>query len=136
MTTSGFAPHHLYMTPALDRAMEISRSINSFGLWTMGVESPKDDDRWRLSDLSIREMLDAVDLVEQWNDRPGGNSATLVPAERLTAAVYVLLHYPLRPQDDDQDMIVGFDDARYGTTFKHALIVVRQEMSATEEDAA
>lgn len=138
--TCGFLPLHLYEGPELDRAMRICADINAFALATMEIGSP---DPKGVADLSLRDMLDALDTVERWNARPKmecvGYSMCMVPAERLIAAVYTLVNFPLRPQDDGQDLIVRFDSKHWGTDYVNALVVIRQERKDDDdemEDAA
>lgn len=134
--TCGFLPLHLYEGPELDRAQDICAAINAFAMAAMGIgnASPK-----AVQDLSLRDMLDALDTVERWNDRPKmegvGYSMCMVPAERLIAAVYTLVNFPLRPQDGNQDLIVRFDNQRWGTDYVNALVVVRQERKDVDEES-
>lgn len=137
--TCGFLPLHLYEGPELERAQDICAAINAFAMAAMGLgnANPK-----AVADLSLRDMLDALDTVERWNDRPKmegvGYSMCMVPAERLIAAVYTLVNFPLRPQDDGQDLIVRFDNRHWGTDYVNALVVVRHERKEDDEmeDAA
>lgn len=134
--TCGFLPLHLYEGPELDRAMRVCADINAFALAAMGIgnATPK-----AVEGLSLRDMLDALDTVERWNARPKmegvGYSMCMVPAERLIAAVYTLVNFPLRPQDGDQDLIVRFDSKHWGTDYVNALVVIRQERKDEDEES-
>lgn len=89
----------------LVRAISIVAAINSFVYESMGLGTahPKP-----LAELTLREMLDAVDAVKAWNGRPDRTSAHMVPDDRLTAAVYAWLHYSgtTRAFEPDGDELV------------------------------
>lgn len=74
----------------LERLTSIVAAINSFCYETMGLRTAEPKP---LAELSLREMIDAVDAVKAWNARPNRTSAHMVPDDRLTAAVYCWLHY-------------------------------------------
>lgn len=135
--TCGFLPLHLYEGPELERAVDVCASINAFALATMGIGTP---DPKAVADLSLRDMLDALETVERYNDRPKmmtvPHSLYMVPAERLIAAVYTLVNFRLRPQDGEQDAIVCFTEQRWGTEYVNALVVARQERPEDEQAAA
>lgn len=135
--TTGFMPTHLYDGPDLDRAQAICAAINAFAMETMGLGKA---DPAKVRDLSLRQMLDAVALVEQWNDRPHLNgvahSICMVPAERLVAAVYTLVHFcQLSPcgDTDDDDIIVQFTQRRWGVDMVQFLVVGSRDAKATED---
>lgn len=83
---------------AFEHAVNICQSINAYCFIGMGMpelaKAPVD-----LSKLSLREMLDAYELVERhnhasWRARDGkSHTSYLVPDPRLIAAVYVLFNY-------------------------------------------
>lgn len=137
-TTCGFLPLHLYEGTELDRAMDICHAINLFAMEGMGFGAKADVEPLR--DLTLREMLDAVDMVEAWNDRPKmngfGYTCCMVPAERLTAAVYTLLHFFDRSAcDQDGDHIpVRFRFRSWGTDYVHFLLVGNREAQEFEVD--
>jgi len=80
----------------LERAKEIVHAVNSVAYATIGVPnflSPQ----W-LEKVPLAEMIEAKALVENDNKgRPsnsdGSKSFSIIPDDRLIAAVYVLLHY-------------------------------------------
>lgn len=133
--TAGFLPLHLFWTPAFERAASIAHAINAFALETMGLAKA---DESQLRDLSLRDLLDAVATVEQWNEMPSqdgvSRSIYMVPAERLTAAVYTLIHFRLRPQDETDDLIVRMTERRWGDDVVHFLAVGRRDASDIEAD--
>lgn len=136
--TCGFLPVHLYEGPELDNALDICRAINSLAMCSMGLGCGVPE---LLRDVSLREMLDALDTVERWNDRPRisgvSYSVSMVPAERLIAAAYTLINFHLRPQDEGTDVIVRFDKERWGETTAHFLAVCQRpldEMDGEDDD--
>ena len=136
--SAGFVPGHLYEEPELERAKEICSAINAFAMETMGLGKA---DAAKVKDLSLREMLDALDLVERWNDRPAINgvsrSISMVPAERLIAAVYTLVnfadHSPCGDEDDDH-IPVRFTQRRYGDDFVQFLLIGSREANEIDAD--
>lgn len=125
--TCGFLPVHLYEGPELERALGICSAINAFGLEELGLAKA---DPKAIADLSLRDMLDALETVERWNRRPhttGGNRWTsMVPAERLTASVYTLVHFCNRAscgQSSDDHVPVRFTTRRWGEDIVHFLAV-------------
>lgn len=139
--TCGFLPVHLYEGPDLDDALDICRAINSLAMCSMGLGCGVPE---LLRDVSLREMLDALETVERWNDRPRisgvASSVSMVPAERLIAAAYTLVNFHLRPQDEGTDVLVRFDKERWGETTAHFLAVCQRQLSemneAEDEDEA
>lgn len=138
--TTGFLPGHLYEGPELERAQEICAAINAFGLETMGLAKA---DPANVRHLSLRQMLDAFAVVERWNDRPHTNgvshSICMVPAERLVAAVYTLVHFadPSPCGDEDDDTLPArFTQRRWGDDFVHFLLIGSREKGEIEEDDA
>lgn len=139
--TCGFLPLHAYEGAALDRAQHICAAINAFALEEFGlaVASPTD-----LFHLSLQDMLDAVRMVERWNARPvmlgEAGSCCLVPDDRLTAAVYTLLHFKARSTGADDDSIpVRFRETRWGDEAVHFLLVgarLADEIDEDDEDEA
>ncbi len=87
-------------------------------------------------------LLDAVDRVEHWNNRPSmmgvSHSVWIVPDPRLVAAVYALLHYsdphPCGDKDDDE-LVVRFTQRRFGDDFAQFLIVGDRQSKETEPGA-
>lgn len=83
------------MTP--ERAQEIVTAINARCMVSMGIDQPLGS----LQDVSLAEMLEAKSIVEAKNaaaqahasENGGGYSISMVPADRLIAAVYVVGHY-------------------------------------------
>lgn len=115
------------------RARAINRAIVQVGMLSvLGWDEAKPDVAL-LRECSLREMLDAVDFVRLDNEtKPATNgtrSLSLVPDERLTAAVYTLLHFPL--DRDDDDLIVGLPEG--GRI--HLLITATRDRSAIEPEA-
>lgn len=139
--TCGFLPLHLYEGPDLARAAAICNAINLFAMEAMGIGKA---DVEPLRDLTLREMLDAVETVERYNARPKmtGQSYSLhmVPAERLTAAVYTLMHFfDRRATDSDGDHIpVRFTYRHWGEDYVHFLVVGGRPASEinSEDEAA
>lgn len=126
--TCGFLPVHLYEGPELDRAMDICYAINSMAMAAMGLGDGASAPA-TLRDLELRDMLDAVALVERYNDRPciSGvpQSVSMVPVECLIAAAYTLLHYfdkRAADQDDDETPVL-FAFRHWGNDMVHFLIV-------------
>lgn len=113
-STAGFVPLHLYEDTELLRAQKIVAAINSFAMAPMGLGEAKPKD---LNGISLREMLAAVDVVERYNDRPRmsgvGTTICMVPDDRLTAAVYTLLHYA----GHDRDYVIGTFKSWHGVHF-------------------
>jgi len=135
--TCGFLPVHLYEGLELERAKTICHAINSLAMASMGLGDGADAPKV-LRDLSLRDMLDALETVERWNDRPKmmgvASSVSMVPAERLIAAAYTLMNFHLRPQDDEDDLIVRFDATRWGEKHAHLLIVARRDPDELDRD--
>lgn len=99
---------------------QIVSQIVQFGLTDILPTTP---DIAALSKLSLQDMLDAVRAVERDNDAAqpvnGVKSLSVVPSDRLTAAVYTWLHYCAPGHHDvgDHDdailhLVVG--NARHG----------------------
>lgn len=83
------------MTEPTERDLAICQSINDVCLRHMGI-SRKSDEGINLSQLTLREMLDAVERVEaapETVNSDGSKSITLRPDPRLIAATYVLYNY-------------------------------------------
>lgn len=104
---------------------QIVSEINAFGLYSIGVG--REPDPAKLKDLSLQDMLDAVRQIERDNEaaRAKGIATNtsfdiqIVPDDRLTAAVYSLLHYSLPPyrnvaDDDDAIVHLKIGGVRYG----------------------
>lgn len=137
-STTGFLPGHLYEGHDLERAKDICHAINAFAMETMGLGK---GDPAKVRDLSLRQMLDAVDLVERWNHRPQMDgisySVCMVPAERLVAAVYTLVNFCSRSPcggDDEDDILVRFTQHRWGDEFVHFILVGNREKKAIEAE--
>lgn len=136
--TTGFMPGHLYEGPDFERAKDICAAINAFAMETMGLGKA---DHKKVADLSLRQMLDAVDLVERYNDQPSMNgvsrSVYMVPAERLVAAVYTLVNFcqrsPCGDQDDD-DIIVRFTQRHWGDDMVQFLLIGNREKKEFESE--
>ncbi len=126
--TCGFLPLHLYEGPNLERALTICHAINSLAMASMGLGDGADAPRV-LRDLSLRDMLDAIDTVEVWNARPRISgvpySQSMVPAERLIAAAYTLLHFfdKSAADKDDDHVPVQFAFKHWGDAMVHFLLV-------------
>lgn len=125
--TCGFLPLHLYEGPEMERASAICHAINSLAMAGMGLGDGADAPRL-LRDLSLRDMLDALDTVERYNNRPRvsgvGYSVHMVPAERLIAAAYTLLHFFDKSADKDGDDVpVRFAFTHWGDQMVHFLLV-------------
>lgn len=136
--TAGFFPLHVFWGPEFDRAQQIVASINSMAMESMGLG---DAETQILHDLSLREMLDAVETVKQWNRMPKQNGITrehyVVPDARLTAAAYTLLHYFDRNADKDDDHIpVRFSFRHWGEDKVHFLLVGNRLKSDADDDEA
>lgn len=136
--TTGFFPVHIYEGPDLERAKDICHAINAFAMETMGLGKA---DPAKVRELSLREMIDAVALVERWNDRPQMDgisySVCMVPAERLVAAVYTLVHFCRRSpcgDEDDDDIIVRFTQRHWGDDMVQFLLVGNREKKEVDED--
>ena len=92
----------------LERAKEIVAAINSFCFAGM---SRRDADLATLKEVSLKEMIEANDVVCAENDRArtwakengGGYSAMTHPDPRLIAAVYTFLNYSPSDRDDDEE---------------------------------
>lgn len=92
---------------------EIVAQIVMFGL--SGIVDVRPDFE-RLRHLSLQEMLDAVRQAERDNaraepDADGSKSFSVVPDDRLVAAVYTWLHYcapGYHDPGDDDDAIVHY----------------------------
>ena len=126
-STAGFLPLHVYEGSALERALDICHAINAFALAEFDLATP---DPRKLEDVSLREMLDALAMVEAWNARPRisgeTTSISFVPAERLIAAVYTLLHFHIPSADGDSDddhIPVRFTKRSGGENVTHFLCV-------------
>lgn len=123
----------------MSKSHEIVAAINRFALETIGIAQVSSADRDLLLDLSLREMLAAVDEINVENDKPAppGQSKiiTVVPDDRLTSAVYTLLHWRLRPFDEDDDVLVRFTEGGLVPRV-HFLAVCQRENSQLQEDAA
>jgi hypothetical protein len=137
-STCGFLPLHLYEGPDLDHASEIVAGINSLAFCAMGLG---DAVVAKIAKLSLREMMDAVDVVERFNRKPTmlgeTYSISMVPAERLVAAAYTLLNYASYGRDDDDDIVVRQDVTRWGEKKAHFVIVgarCASKINADEED--
>lgn len=138
--TCGFLPLHLYEGAELERAKNICGWINDFCMESMGVGEPSADPR-HLEDLSLREMLDAVDVVEKWNSRPEtsgvGFSSCMVPADRLTSAVYTLVNAQSRSTDPEDDWLMArFTKRAWGEDQVHFLVVGARAKQEIEDDEA
>lgn len=136
--TCGFLPIHVYESPELERAKTICHAINQFAMESMGLGKA---DAEKIADLSLRDMLDALEVVERWNARPRmhgvASSSTMVPAERLIAAVYTLIHFrELRPigDEDGDTMPVRFTQRRWGTEYVHFLLVGNRDASTVQRE--
>lgn len=85
----------------LDRAREIVIAINDRAMVTMDLPAKLDP----LSDLSLADMLEAKRLVKNANAAAqaaaavngGGYRISVIPDDRLIAAVYTLEHYYSQP---------------------------------------
>ncbi len=137
--TTGFLPTHLYEGPALERAKDICHAINAFAMETMGLGKA---DVAKVKDLSLREMLDALEMVKRWNDRPVTDgvsySVCMVPAERLIAAVYTLVHHCNRSpcgDEDDDDILVRFTQHRWGDDYVHFLLIGNRDAKEMEGES-
>lgn len=140
--TAGFLPLHAFWGPEFDRAQQIVASINSMAMESMGLGKAETK---ILHDLSLRDMLDAVETVDQWNKMPSqdgiSRSVYMVPAERLTAAAYTLLNFcDLHPNgDQDHDHIpVRFTKRNWGDDYVHFLLVgnrLKSEADAEDDEA-
>lgn len=124
--------------PDLERAKDICHAINAFAMETMGLGKA---DPAKVRELSLREMIDAVALVERWNDRPHmegvRRSVCMVPAERLVAAVYTLVHFcQLSPcgDEEDDDIIVRFTQRHWGDDMVQFLLVGNRKKKEVDED--
>lgn len=135
--TCGFLPLHLYEGPDLDHASEIVAGINSLAFCAMGLG---DAVVAKIAKLSLREMLDAVDVVERFNDKPKilgeTYSISMVPAERLVAAAYTLIHYAPYGRDEDDEIIARQDVTRWGEKKAHFVLVGARPASKIDVDDA
>lgn len=136
--TCGFLPLHLYEGLELERALTIVHAINTFALDGIGLAHA---DPKPLADLSLQEMLDAVRIVERYNERPRmlgvGNSLTMVPADRLIAAVYTLINFynpSAHDGDDGDDIPVRFTARRWGDETVHFLLIGARPKQTLEDD--
>lgn len=141
-STAGFLPLHAFWGAEFDRAQQIVASINSLAMESMGLRKAETK---ILHDLTLRDMLDAVSVVEAWNKMPSqsgvSRSVYMVPAERLTAAAYTLLHFFDRTAstEDDDHIPVQFTFRHWGDEITHFLLVgsrPTQEIDDDEEEAA
>lgn len=136
----GFYPVHLYEGPSLDRALGICDAVNAFALESMGFDPVPAAARKLLAPLSLRDMLDALDEVERYNDRPAmdgvSRSVHMVPADRLIAAVYTLLNFaPTRSDDKEDDEIpVRFTSHRWGDDYVHFLMIGQRLKSEVDRE--
>jgi hypothetical protein len=93
-------------TLTLERAKEIVQAINSFGLATLDLAVA---DAKPLENVSLMEMCEAAQFVRDHDDAKdrdgdGCKSFSLVPDDRLTSAVYTLIHHThdsMLDKDDD-----------------------------------
>ena len=90
---------------------QIASEIVKFSMHSMGVGNPPDIEK--LKPLSLQEMLDAVRQVERDNEAAptiaGTRTFSVVPDDRLTAAVYTWLHFcapGLHDVGDHDDSVV------------------------------
>jgi len=101
-------------SPEFKAALLIAQAINSFAFETeLGREENgrHTADFATLVDMSLREMLEAVAVVEARNKAAeaveGTTTIYFVPDDRLTAAVYTFMHfYPQFPSDSGDETIV------------------------------
>lgn len=135
--TAGFGLNHIYEGPELERALEICHAINAFALEEFDLATA---DPATVRDLSLREMLDAVDMVMAWNDRPRvegvAHSISFVPAERLIAAVYTLVNFAARSpcgDADDDHIPVRCTQRQWGTDYVHFLAVGNRRKSQSDD---
>lgn len=136
--TCGFLPLHVYEGPDLDRALDICHAVNAFAMEAMGLGKA---DPKAVADLSLRDMLDALETVKRWNRRPHMDgvsySTSMVPAERLIAAVFTLVNFadpsPCGDKDDDH-MAVRFTQRRWGDNYVHFLLIGDRLASEVESD--
>jgi hypothetical protein len=135
--STGFLPTHVYEGPELERAKDICSAINAFAMEGMGLGKA---DVAKVQDLSLREMLDALALVERWNDRPKTEGVpytlSIVPDERLVAAVYTLVNFAdLSPDGDEEsdDIPVRFTQRRWGDEYVHFLLIGNRNKRDVED---
>lgn len=136
--TCGFLPLHLYEGPELERALAVVNEINSMAMSAMQIGKSRTG---LIEKMGLRDMLDAVEIVEAWNDRPKTNgeshSMALVPAERLTAAAYTLLNFKGCGGDTDKDddhIVVRIDARHWGDDIAHWLLVGARTVAELEAD--
>lgn len=114
----------------LERAIEINTAICGVQFRQMGIiDTPQPS----LKDISLRDMLDAVDMVSAESDKaniPDGKTRTIhmTPDPRLVAAVYCIEHYKHHVSSfgEKQDIVIALDNA--------VLMVVHKSCFNTEED--
>lgn len=136
--STGFVGDHLYEGPELERAIEICSAINDFALEDLGLATA---DPKKVTDLTLREMIDAKDTVERFNTRPKIDSVThsifMVPDERLISAVYTLVHFcersPCGDADDDH-IPVRFTQRWWGEDYVQFLLIGNREKKAVEPE--
>ena len=136
--TCGFLPLHLYDGPDLERAADICSAINLFALEGIGLGGRADPKLLR--DLSLQDMLDAVQMIKIWNDRPRmietSHSIRVVPDDRLTAAVYALIHFhnPYAAGAYQDEVPAQFTLRRFGDDITHFLLVGGRYRSDQEDE--
>jgi hypothetical protein len=123
-----------------ERAHKINSALVQIGMMTiLGFDSSAPD-MDLLREVSLRDMLDAVAHVKLDDEtRPsnsdGSRSFSIVPDDRLVAAVYTALHYSVAPNEGD-DLVVGYPD---GSRVHLLITAVRdrsQMMTVEQEDQA
>lgn len=113
---SGFNPEHLYLTPEFEHATDVVGAMCDLYLGDLGwmPDELPSADRFEnacnlLAHLSLSDMLNARQVVEQWNERPagpGGKTFMCVPEDRLIAAIYTLVHYTYCAPPDENYTVV------------------------------
>jgi hypothetical protein len=101
--TCGFAPEHLFFTPAFDRALALNGAMVGIAMETMDVARTSRADLDLLRTASLAELVEAVRLAEVYNGRPQTTpyrEITVVVDDRLVAAIYAFLHYAVPPYHD------------------------------------
>lgn len=115
----------------IERAIEINAAICDFSFVTMGLKSSLSTKA--LTGLSLRQMLDAVEIVEAANSSPsidGKRTIHIVPDQRLVAAVYCLEHYEPR---SEAILAVPHGDFAGNTRYLGVMAIDREDVPDEED---
>lgn len=86
------------------------RIVNEMLTWRYTEIGLCEGDPPDLSRYSLRELLDANDMVRDFGEtvhEDGRSSIPMKCADRLIAALYAATHFPAYPQDAIESIVVG-----------------------------